>query len=213
MHRVEAANNVSNLFTDGPPGTALAAAWHNAVQEELAYLIEQAGITLKTAITDTHTQLHEAIVTFLQDRTIPAGTKMLIYADTAPSGWTIDASLDDKLAFITKGSVAGGQAGGAAHGTGTWTVGGLTKDAHTHSVPSANLDESAADRTVGTDPLASTASGGALRVSTTTGGGRPEYLGKTVAGTSGPQSDDVVSSDGTWRPAAYCFIVCTKDAY
>ena len=46
------------------------------------------------------------------DEAIVATTKMLIYANTAPANWTIDAALDDKLVFVTKGSVAGGQTGG-----------------------------------------------------------------------------------------------------
>lgn len=67
MHRIEGANNTRDsqgrlLFTDGPPGTTLPAAWSNAVQEEIAHVIEQADISLKTASTDTRTQLYDAIV-------------------------------------------------------------------------------------------------------------------------------------------------------
>lgn len=61
MHRTEGSYNVGNLFTDGPPGTTIEAAFLNALQEELAYVIEQCGITLKTEDTDTRTQLKEAI--------------------------------------------------------------------------------------------------------------------------------------------------------
>lgn len=51
MHRVDADGHDSNQFTDGDPGipeqpTALEAKWHNAVQEELANTVEDAGITL-----------------------------------------------------------------------------------------------------------------------------------------------------------------------
>ena len=61
MHRTEGQYNVSNLFTDGPPGTRVEENWLNAVQEELCYLIEQAGIVLKTASSETKQQLYAAV--------------------------------------------------------------------------------------------------------------------------------------------------------
>jgi len=62
---------------------------------------------------------------------IPSGTKMLIYADEAPTGWTIDATMNDKMVFITKGSGEDGETGGEEHSTGTWT-----QPTHTHTGPS-----------------------------------------------------------------------------
>lgn len=61
MHRTEGANNSSNLFVDGPPGTTVEEDWLNAVQEEIANVIEEAGLTLKTASTETQTQLKAAM--------------------------------------------------------------------------------------------------------------------------------------------------------
>jgi hypothetical protein len=61
MHRTEGSNNLANLFTDGPPGTTLDAAWCNAVQEEIVNVIENAGLSLLTAGTDTRDQLKRAI--------------------------------------------------------------------------------------------------------------------------------------------------------
>lgn len=51
MHRVDSDNHDSNMFQDGDPGmglpgTVLGEDWHNAVQEEVAAVIEGAGITL-----------------------------------------------------------------------------------------------------------------------------------------------------------------------
>lgn len=57
MHRTEGAENVANLFVDGPPGTRVEQDWLNTIQEELANVIEAAGLTLKTASTDTRDQL------------------------------------------------------------------------------------------------------------------------------------------------------------
>ncbi len=68
MHRTEGANNVGHLFVDGPPGTTVEEDWLNAIQEEIAYSIEQAGITLKTAATETRQQLKTAIDTLANTR-------------------------------------------------------------------------------------------------------------------------------------------------
>jgi hypothetical protein len=65
MHRTESDNKIvvggKNQFTNGPPGTTRDAVDINTGQEELAYVIEQAGLTLKTVATETNTQLKEAI--------------------------------------------------------------------------------------------------------------------------------------------------------
>lgn len=65
MHRTEADNNIEvlglKLYADGPPGTTLTADDRNTIQEELAYLIEQNGLTLKTAATETDQQIYEAV--------------------------------------------------------------------------------------------------------------------------------------------------------
>jgi len=65
MHRTEGANNAEvggkKQFTDGPPGTTVTDDWLNAVQEEIASSIEDAGLTLKTAGTETRDQLKTTI--------------------------------------------------------------------------------------------------------------------------------------------------------
>uniref|UniRef100_A0A6M3IU07 Putative tail fiber protein n=1 Tax=viral metagenome TaxID=1070528 RepID=A0A6M3IU07_9ZZZZ len=65
MHRTEGENNDSGLFTDGPPGTAVEQNWLNAVQEEICNVIEYAGLTVETAVTDTRLQLYNAILLFI----------------------------------------------------------------------------------------------------------------------------------------------------
>jgi len=61
MHRTEGANNVANLFTNGPPGTTLEENWLNAVQEEIIAVLTAAGISPLTAKTDTKDQLVASI--------------------------------------------------------------------------------------------------------------------------------------------------------
>jgi len=68
--------------------------------------------------------------------TIPSGKHILFYEDSAPVGWTIKNTLDDKLVFVTKGSVAGGDPGGAAHTSGTWTQPNHTHGAGSYAGPS-----------------------------------------------------------------------------
>lgn len=61
MHRTEGSYNATNLFQNGPPGTRLEKEWLNAVQEELAHVIESSGLALKTAGTETRDQLRLAL--------------------------------------------------------------------------------------------------------------------------------------------------------
>jgi len=138
------------------------------------------------------------------DEAIVATTKMLIYANTAPANWTIDAALDDKLVFVTKGSVAGGQTGGGVHSTGSWTQ---PNHSHSHKwydyITGANHKDGA-----GTNITTNTENGGSVGI--TGAGGSATYI------TSDFYTDTNTAegaSDNTWRPAAYCFIICTKDAY
>jgi len=72
MHRIEGANNIKDSagrlqFTDGPPATTVPAAWLNSVQEEIANVIELAGLNLNAAGNDTRTQLYEAFISIMSD--------------------------------------------------------------------------------------------------------------------------------------------------
>ena len=120
---------------------------------------------------------------------IPVGTKMLFYQDTAPVGWLIDSTVDDKLVYITKGSGAGGQTGGGAHSTGSWTITGFASHTHTFTTGLATLNVSVQTYVSGTIAYG--------------------HL-STQPPVTGTNSDTTVSQDGLWRPAAYCCIICTK---
>lgn len=172
----------------------------------------------------------------------PSGTKMVFYQDTAPSGWTIEDTLDDKLLFVTKGSSAGGETGGGAHATGTWTqpdhvhAGG----SHTHVAPSHHHTDPAAGAhqlTIAEMPThhhtysmsvnglvaRSDSNAGVHYTFTTANTGDTGGDGTHVhpsGGDTGDAGDEATSgatgnTDGgatanTWRPAAYCVIICTK---
>jgi hypothetical protein len=61
MHRTEGAHNSNGLYVEGPPNTTITASALNSMQEEIANVIENSGITLNTAANDTRGQLWEAI--------------------------------------------------------------------------------------------------------------------------------------------------------
>lgn len=121
---------------------------------------------------------------------IPTGTKMLFYMNAAPLGWTLQNTLDDKVVFVTKGSAAGGQTGGVAHTTGTWTQ-------PDHTLTVAEMPE----HNHGFNQAASHPGTG----SRLNNGGTDIYSGLT--------GGDGAHNHGTaWRPAAYNFIICAKAA-
>ena len=163
--------------------------------------------------------------------TFPSGTKMLFYQDTAPAGWTIQNTLDDKLAFVTKGSAAGGQTGGGVHSSGSWTISGASQAGHTHTGPShthTGPSHTHALQASGEPVYSSilevgvcinagllwdirpeeTGTTNYIASSTVTAGGN----GATGAGGTGETSiaTPTITFDGTWRPAAYCCIICEK---
>jgi hypothetical protein len=130
---------------------------------------------------------------------LPVGTKMLFYQDTAPTGWTILNTLDDKLVYITKGSVAGGQTGGAVHPTGTWVLSGINTGAHALTVA-----EIPAHHHITSYEPNSTPYGGAHGSPI---GGSTYNTGDTGGGEA--HSHPMAAND-SWRPAAYCCIICQK---
>jgi hypothetical protein len=111
MHRTESDNLITvggkNIFTNGPPGTTRDAVDVTTIQEELAYVIEQSGLTLKTVSTETNTQLKEAI-----DAIITAGSPNSPVVDfesknliiNHQSSTTVDADAD-RLSFINSSNV------------------------------------------------------------------------------------------------------------
>ena len=72
---------------------------------------------------------------------VPVGTKMYFYQDTAPTGWTYDSAVVDRVLSVKGGAQAYNANGGTE--AGTWTQPGHALDtneipAHTHSVPMAS---------------------------------------------------------------------------
>jgi hypothetical protein len=136
---------------------------------------------------------------------VPSGTKMVFYADTAPAGWTINDTLDDKLVFITKGSAAGGETGGGVHSTGVWTISGFDSNVGSHTLTIPEMPSH--DHTI-------------YEVSSLIGYTGASFLGASTinnnattssVGGGGGHVHPMAAFDGNWRPDAYCYIICTKD--
>jgi hypothetical protein len=105
---------------------------------------------------------------------IPSGEIILFEKDTAVSGYSLLTSVDDGVVYVTKGSGAGGDAGGSYKSGGTWT-----QPNHYHSVSSqANHNHTTGSHTLTTSELPAHAHTITGSVSTSTflysgGGGLP----------------------------------------
>ncbi len=54
-------------------------------------------------------------------QSVPSTKTVIFEKDTAVTGYTLETGHDDGIAYITKGSAAGGETGGANYTGGTWT--------------------------------------------------------------------------------------------
>ena len=138
---------------------------------------------------------------------IPNASKALFYQDTAPSGWTIQNTLDDKLVYVTKGSAAGGETGGTVHSTGSWTISGFDANVGNHTLTIAEMPAH----------NHSMASVGGYNNTAIAGYPSPHGTGYSATvyvadqGGGGAHNHPMASHAGTWRPSAYCCIICAKD--
>jgi hypothetical protein len=147
---------------------------------------------------------------------VPLGTTLLMETDVATLGYSLLTDQDDKVIYLTKGSAAGGAAGGSVQGTETFPnhthaagsftqgVSGATNSlpAHTHGpgAGSANFMRSSPGGQVGE-------SGDSYGTFTATGsagsGTTHTHSGGTVTGTSGNQSAAITWA--TWKPRGINF--------
>jgi len=137
MHRIDGpAALPGGIFTDGDPtagtpATVVTDDWANAVQEELAHVIEATGVTLAKP---DNTQLLAAI-RLLVDAAVPVGTVLHGYYATAPGGYLLCAGQTvSRAAFprlwayvqasgfvVTEAAWAAGQQGLYGEGNGSTT--------------------------------------------------------------------------------------------
>jgi hypothetical protein len=132
-----------------------------------------------------------------------SGVVMVFYQDTAPAGWTI-SNVDDKLAFITKGSAAGGEVGGGVHSTGSWTISGFDSNVGSHTLNSTEMPSHSHGY-----PYIDTRIYFGSSTATYAGNGATTDTGNTGGGAG--HVHPMATHGGTWRPSAYNCIQCTKD--
>lgn len=123
MHRIDTTNAVSGEFSEGNPGlgapaTEVSADWLNAVQEEIAGVIEGASIALSKP---NNGQLLAAIQA-LVGAGVPPGAVMGFMRTSAPTGW-----LKCNGAAVSRTTYAGlfaviGTTFGAGNGSTTFNV-------------------------------------------------------------------------------------------
>ncbi len=210
MHRIDTAGNEDGLFQDGNPqagqqGTVMDADWANAVQEEIASVIEGAGMELDKG---EHDQLKDAIAAMIATAAAsarPVGEVVQIDGTTVPAGmlplngsqwlradypqlvaWYVaqgrDISGDGPTQFRTPNYMGRFPRAWSTDNTvdpeGPRAPGSLQADAfaaHTHAIPS-NSDQSTGDGFV------EDANGSGTARTTATGStGGAETRGKNVA--------------------------------
>jgi hypothetical protein len=152
------------------------------------------------------------------DRLIPdsaagfeKGTKTVFYQDAAPIGWTILNTLDDKLLYITKGSVAGGRPGGAEYVGGSWTISGFSTNIEGHALSTAELPPH--EHAYTASQYAHSIEDGDDHHHTVILNSPSTYYTDGGYGLAGlPHTHPTGGSFFTpgWRPAAYCAIICEK---
>jgi len=134
---------------------------------------------------------------------VPTGESILFYKNTAVLGYSIVTTVDDDVVYITKGTAAGGQAGGAAKPGSTWsqpthihatrnhTLTISEMPSHTHGISNDNCSGGSGDNEAGP---------GFREVSTPTGGGNPHNHGNTYSAGGG----------SSWRPKGQNFTLQTR---
>lgn len=121
----------------------------------------------------------------------PGGTRGLFDQATAPTGWTRDTGINDRVCRVVSGTRADG---------GTWTIGGGSL---------ANATLSIAQLPSHDHPMLRN-QGGSLSIQ---GGCCSFHTQNAVSGSTGSGSSHphTISQDGTWRPLHRDIIAASKD--
>ena len=127
---------------------------------------------------------------------IPAGTEMWFYADSAPTGWTLNATPSDQLLAIKGGTTY--TVGGAAAGSFTTPNHYHSLNSHVHAVIGTTSSVSESHR---------------LHKGDGPWNGSANHNHNFSLNTSGPSPVNTATDGGTagYRPDSYVGIICTKD--
>jgi hypothetical protein len=123
------------------------------------------------------------------------------YLNTAPPGWKVYALAGDSLLAVAGGTTAYNVAGGALSSPATWTISGLTADAHTHTGPSHT--HTGTTSLGGNWGFPSPGRAGDSGSSAPVDHNHTFTSGADGTGNTGAASATGVTSSGVWRPQAY----------
>jgi hypothetical protein len=145
------------------------------------------------------------------DALIPAGTKMVFAQATAPTGWTQDTSVNDRVMRVVSGS--GGGVGGS------WTISGLTVGDTALTIAQMPLHGHAmrhktnVEGQTGSDNSGPIVTRNMSAVTEPAWTGAPgDAAGQSIGGTGGGQAHTHgLSSNGAWRPNYVDVIVASRN--
>lgn len=146
---------------------------------------------LDTAESDIDAIEADVDTIFTQKPRMDTGTKVVFHQAAAPTGWTQDTSINDRVLRLVSGT-------GAGTG-GSWTISGLTVDGHT-----LTEDEIPAHVHGGVQTPAGNGFG------PPGGGNNFGTPGSTSSTGGGDAHDHGLTADGNWRPAYTDVIVCAR---
>jgi hypothetical protein len=155
------------------------------------------------------------------EQTFASGTKMLFVQSAIPTGWTLDASMNDRAVIVTDNG-GSGPLGGTLNGS--WVISGIEDNAvqleadqlpiHTHLLTTAGWTDNDAGVLNNNGPGISyiDIEVGPFQTDPAAGWGvRDNYGDDGTAPSLEELHQHGVDQDGTWRPYNVAVIVCTKD--
>ena len=148
---------------------------------------------------NTITNVFTAIFAQASANDFAIGTRLTFIQAAAPTGWTIDATMNDKVIRID--SAAGGGTGG------TWAISGLTTTIATHAL--TGPENGPHTHTVPGDGTAPAISSYASQ--TNTFNNNNITTSSSGSGTPHGHPGSTTTGDATWRPAHVNAIICTKN--
>lgn len=156
----------------------------------------QADMTAaESDIADLVSDLATANATLAQRPRMDVGTKVPFFQAVAPTGWTQDTSVNDKVLRVVDSTGAGSG--------GSWTISGISVDGH--ALTSSEMPS----HTHGLRGFGSFQSGGSKFG--IEGGGPPDDTATNSTG-SGSAHTHGLTIGSSWRPAYIDVIVCTRQS-
>lgn len=177
-------------------------------------LMQAASALIDDRIAQNNNQLMQAVQSLIDNAVesvaIVSGAKMLFLNSSAPTGWTQDTSINDRVLRVVNSS-GGGQGG-------SWTISGLSASVTVNNTTLSssqmpNHRHAAGKAEYYTDVAYGSTSGGNQQQSSGGLATANEYPYTNSVGGGGAHNHSAtasISSNGNWRPSYVNVIACTK---